>query len=219
MEDILDSISVEICDKVKSMIDITKIFKKKPEEAIPIIKKGITVLKKWKKEFDDTKRAIEEEQTVRRWDFQSTKDIFNPPMYMVTVLQDLEEACIITQEFYAILGPDLKAVTGSSEQIDLETEKVKDQVRKLEAFPRDVFSEKYSQMWKQTFENFKSQIYQIDSHVVALIDKTFSDRLNSSEGAFDLLSKFQNVKTREAIKELLTKKYDDVLRTYSKELS
>jgi len=73
------------------------------------------VLKKWKKEFDDTKRAIEEEQTVRRWDFQSTKDIFNPPIYMTTVLTDLEQACVIIQEFYAILGPDLKAVTGSSE--------------------------------------------------------------------------------------------------------
>jgi hypothetical protein len=34
MEDILDAISNEICDKVKSQIDITKIFKKKPEEAI-----------------------------------------------------------------------------------------------------------------------------------------------------------------------------------------
>jgi dynein heavy chain len=127
---------------------------------------------------------------VRRWDFPSYKDIFTPPQYMITVLSDLEQACIITQEFYAILGPDLKAVTGSSEQIDLETEKVKDQVRKLEAFPRDVFSDKYSQMWRQTFDNFKSQIAQIDQHVVALIDKTFSERLNSSEGAFDLLSKF-----------------------------
>jgi len=73
-------------------------------------------------------------------------------------------------------------------------------------------------MWKQTFDNFMSQIAQIDQHVVALIDKTFSDRLNSSEGAFDLLSKFQNVRTREAIKELLTRKYDDVLKTYSHEL-
>jgi len=40
------------------------------------------------------------------------------------------------------LGPDLKAVTGNAEQIDAENEKVKDQVRKLEAFPRDVFSDK-----------------------------------------------------------------------------
>jgi dynein heavy chain, axonemal len=126
MEDILDSISVEICDKVKSQIDITKIFKKPPQEAIALIQKAKAVLKKWKKEFDDTKRAIEEEQTVRRWDFQSTKEIFNPPQYIITVLNDLEEAQIIKEEFISILGPDLKAVTGSSDIIDMETEKVND---------------------------------------------------------------------------------------------
>lgn len=219
MEDILESISNEICDKVKAKIDIQNIFRMKPEDAIPIIQKGKVVLDKWRKEFEQTRRDIENEQTVKRWDFQKGKDIFKPPAYMISVLEDLEQACIITQEFYAILGADLKAVTGSSEQIDLENEKVRDQVRKLETFNRDVFSEKHAAAWQTTFDNFKSQIYQIDSHVVALIDKTFSDRLNSSEGAFDLLSKFQNVKTREAIKDLLTIKYDDVLRTYQQELS
>jgi len=58
----------------------------------------------------------------------------------------------------------------------------------------------------------------IDSQVVTLINNTFSENLNSSEGAFDLLSKFQNVKTREEIKKLLAKKYEDVLNTYQKEL-
>lgn len=99
---------------------------------------------------------------MRRWDFQSTKEIFNPPQYIVTILNDLEEAQIIKEEFLSILGPDLKAVTGSSDQIDMETEKVNDQVRKLESFSRDVFSEKHSQLWRSTFENFKSQITQID---------------------------------------------------------
>jgi hypothetical protein len=72
----------------------------------------------------------------------------------------------------------------------LEAEKVKDQVRKLEGFPRDVFQAKNESQWKSTFENFNQQIKQIDDHVVALIEKTFSDKLNSSEGAFDLLAKF-----------------------------
>jgi len=40
----------------------------------------------------------------------------------------------------------------------METDKVKDQVRKLENFAWDVFSEKYSQQWKTQFDNFKSQI-------------------------------------------------------------
>jgi len=83
---------------------------------------------------------------------------------MKTVLDDLEDACIIIQEFFAILGPDLKAVTGNAEQIDLENEKVKDQVKKLEAFPRDVFSDKPENRmkWKTLFTDFNSQIKQID---------------------------------------------------------
>jgi dynein heavy chain len=139
---------------------------------------------------------------------------------MKTVLEDLEQACIIIQEFYAILGPDLKAVTGNAEQIDAENEKVKDQVRKLEAFPRDVFSDKQENQlkWKTLFQDFNNSIKSIDQQVVNLIEKTFSEQLNSSEGAFNLLSKFQNVKTRDAIKVLLNDMYDDVLRRYELEL-
>jgi dynein heavy chain len=139
---------------------------------------------------------------------------------MKDVLEDLEQACIIIQEFYAILGPDLKAVTGNAEQIDAENEKVKDQVRKLEAFPRDVFSDKQENRlkWKTLFQDFNNSIKSIDAHVVTLIRNTFSDQLNSSEGAFNLLSKFQNVKTRDAIKVLLNNMYDDVLKRYEVEL-
>lgn len=137
---------------------------------------------------------------------------------MRTVLDDLEQACIITQEFYAILGPDLKAVTGSADKIDTEAEKVKEQVKKLETFYTDVFSKQHEGQWKSRFTEFVSQIKQIDQYVVQLLEKTFSEQLNSSEGAFDLLSKFQNIKTRDAIKSLLEDKYDDVLRRYQFEL-
>jgi dynein heavy chain len=111
---------------------------------------------------------------------------------MRNVLEDLEQACVIIQEFYAILGPDLKAVTGNAEQIDAENEKVKDQVRKLEAFPRDVFSDKQENQlkWKTLFQDFNNSIKSIDQQVVNLIEKTFGEQLNSSEGAFNLLSKF-----------------------------
>lgn len=81
-----------------------------------------------------------------------------------------------------------------------------------------MFCEAYRQQWKTQFEAFKNSINQIDTHVRGLIENTFSKQLNSSESAFDLLSKFQNVRTREAIKKLLKEKYDDVLRQYEKEL-
>jgi len=95
---------------------------------------------------------------------------------------------------------------------------VRDEVKKLEGFHYDVFNDKYADTWRTTFDQFNNSIKQIDSQVVSLIDKTFGEKLNSSEGAFDLLSKFQNVQTRQKIKELLTRKYDDVLKRYEIEL-
>ena len=157
---------------------------------IKIIKQGNSVLEKWKKEYDATKRDIEQQQTVKRWDFTRQKEIFEQSIHMREVLKDLEEACIITQEFYAILGPDLKAVTGDANSIDAETEKVKEQVKKLENIYTDVFAKQHEAQWKSRFSEFKTQIKQIDSHVVQLIEKTFADKLNSSEGAFNLLAKF-----------------------------
>jgi dynein heavy chain len=138
---------------------------------------------------------------------------------MITVLDNLKQTCVIISEFIAILGPDLMAVTGSVDQIDDKLEKVTQERRKLEDFPRDIFQPNNAEQWDATFKNFLNQIQTIDTQVVSLIDNTFSEKLNSSEGAFDLLAKFQNVKTRDAIKSLLTKKYEAVLKTYQKELN
>jgi dynein heavy chain len=179
MEDILESISNEICDKVKAQIDIDKIFKKKPEDAIKIIKQGKSVLVKWKRDFDATRRDIEVQQTVKRWDFSKVKEIFEQPLYMGTVLDDLERACVVVQEFFAILGPDLKAVTGSAKQIDEETEKVKEQVKKLVEFNTKsvggVFSQHSESKWRAAMGEFEAAIGQIDGQVTSLIRKTFSE--------------------------------------------
>lgn len=87
---------------------------------------------------------IEAETTVRRWDFSKQKEIFVKPKYMKSILDDLKRACTVLKEFFSLLGPDLKAVTGSSEQIDIVTDKVKESVGKLEGFPNDVFNSDYS---------------------------------------------------------------------------
>lgn len=47
MEDLLEAISNEICDKVRAKIDIRRIFRLKPELAINTINEGINVLDKW----------------------------------------------------------------------------------------------------------------------------------------------------------------------------
>lgn len=97
---------------------------------------------------------IEQEVTIRRWDFNRIKDIFTKPKHMKIILENFNTACVVLQEFFAILGNDLKAVTGSSDSINQITERVKDQVRKLETFSNDVFNPEYFTEWKATFQTF-----------------------------------------------------------------
>jgi hypothetical protein len=188
---ILRAISTEICQKVKDKVQLNTIFKiKNPHEAVRLIQQGKVVLTLWKHEFDKTRIEIEK-QAVRRWDFQQqSKEIFATPLHMVEVLNDLEKAHIVGQEFFAILSPELKAVTGDAATIEAEKEKVDSQIAKLESFNKDVFNEKFKASWAQSFDKFYDSIGNIDNAVRTLIENTFRDQLNSSEGAFDLLSNF-----------------------------
>lgn len=61
---------------------------------------------------------IETEITIKRWEFPNIKKIFNKPKHMKKILDNFSTACVIQQEFFAILGNDLKAVTGSSDSIN-----------------------------------------------------------------------------------------------------
>lgn len=219
MEDILEAISNEICKKVREKIDIKTIFKaQKPQKASALIQEGINVLEKWHREFNQTKQEIENQSTIRRWEFTRMKEIFAKPKHMKYILEDLNTACIVLKEFYAILGKDLKAVTGSSDQIEQVLDRVKEQVRKLENFPHDVFNQAYYDEWKATFSGFDTAIINIEQETVQLISHTFNKKLNSSEGAFNLLAKFKNVQTRPKILAEFSNKYDNVLGRYNDEL-
>jgi len=88
---------------------------------------------------------------------------------MISVLSNLEEAHTVQQEFYAILSPELKAVTGSAGLIEEEKEKVVNQLSKLETFNKDVFNETYKMGWNQLFEKFKESVNGIDTAVINLI--------------------------------------------------
>lgn len=218
-EEILEAISNEICSKVRGKIQINTIFKTRDiDAAITLIEQGIAVLDKWIQEFQRTRMKIESETSNQLWNFSKLKDIFQKPKHMKTILEDLKEACIILKEFQAILGPDLKAVTGSSTQIDAVYDDVVEQTRKLENFVNDVFNHEYLQEWHATFNAFKQAVETIDGKTSTLIIDTFKSNLSSSQGAFDLLSKFKNVKTRKRIEDVLSQKYQDVLVRYGKEL-
>lgn len=74
---------------------------------------------------------------------------------MTTILRNIKQACIVQKEFFAILGNDLKQVTGSSQQIDAVSETVTEQVQKLATFVNDVFNPDTLAEWTQTYSTFE----------------------------------------------------------------
>ena len=155
---------------------------------------------------------------MNRWEFPNTKNIFSKPLHMITILGDILKACKVLKEFQEILGPDLKQVTGSAETIDGVLNRVKDQIRKLVNFPNDVFHIEQQVDWNVTYSGFDTAITSVEQETATLLDTTFQEKLSSSENAFDLLTKFKDVDTREAIKDTLDGKYKNVLNRYNEEV-
>ena len=50
------------------------------------------------------------------------------------ILEDMRQVCTTLKEFYSLLGPDLKAVTGDADSIDEQKNKIVTEVAKLESF-------------------------------------------------------------------------------------
>jgi hypothetical protein len=112
---------------------------------------------------------------------------------MVVIIRNIGEACKVLKEFKAILGKELKQVTGSSDTIDAVSARVNEQIRKLVNFPNDVFNPEHHQDWQVAYGQFQSSIEAIETETTNLIQTTFEHKLSSSENAFDLLSKFKHL--------------------------
>ena len=64
---------------------------------------------------------------------------------------------------------------------------------------------------------FIETVLQIENKTKKFIDGSFN-HLRSAEGAFDLLQKFKNLKSRDSINKQMMDKFSDVLKRYSIEL-
>lgn len=217
MNELLEDLTNEICDKVKAKINLKTIFDINPETAIDLITTGQRVIDKWETQYSQTRQEIEGESGVRRWDY-NTAQLFGRPRYMRGILNELKDACTIRKEFITLLGPDLKAITGSSDQIDKVSDRVAEYINKLKEFGQDVFQSNHKEQWDGVFKSFLSNITNVENDTMNLINSTFSDELKSSEGAFTLLLKFKNIRTRARIEQQLTEKYGAVLAQYDREL-
>ena len=63
---------------------------------------------------------------------------------------------------------------------------------------------------------FEREVEIIENEAKAFINNSFRT-LRSAEGAFEMLMKFQHIRSREAINSLMMQKFNDILDQYEKE--
>ena len=114
MEPLFGRIGWEIANRVSTMISMRAIFK---EPAIRLITDAKYVLEKWKTSYMTMRQKIEESGRDNRWEFDRNK-LFARTDYMAQRCGDLLYVAEMLRDMRAMLGPELKAVTGDAKGID-----------------------------------------------------------------------------------------------------
>lgn len=92
--------------------------------------------------------AVDSNNTPRgRWEFDRNK-LFSRTRYMALRCTDLLFVAEMLRDMRAMLGPELKAVTGDAKGIDEVMSRVEALVVPLETAPFDLFDRRYQTSWE-----------------------------------------------------------------------
>uniref|UniRef100_A0AAY4CET6 Dynein heavy chain tail domain-containing protein n=1 Tax=Denticeps clupeoides TaxID=299321 RepID=A0AAY4CET6_9TELE len=177
---------------------------------------GKKVLDLWKTSYFEMRAKIEASGQDSRWEFDRKK-LFEKTDYMATICQDLYDILQTVEEFYNIFGPELKAVTGDPKRIDEVLHRVDSLVVPIEEINFDPFSIRKMGSWKMVMQDFITEVQAIEGEAMNFIDQSFK-ALRSATAAFELLLKFKNIPSRDAINKQMMKKFNDILAQYCKEI-
>lgn len=209
-------IAWEIANKVATVISVKTIFREPAPQAIRKIQDARACLEKWNKTYLAVREKIELSGRDQRWEFDK-KRLFDRTNYMRDRCADLAEVAEVLDNFHSILGSELKQVTGDAQGIDEVIAKVDGLVVPLETVPFDIFDKRYQTSWESVMAKFRSDVEQIEENTKSFMDTSFK-KLRSAEGAFDLLCKFRNIQSRDAIKQQMEQKIADILAQFEKEV-
>ncbi|XP_028292993.1 dynein heavy chain 10, axonemal [Gouania willdenowi] len=216
MVPLMERIGWQLCEGVAQVIDVHTLFTDERAASMSRVNMATQVLNQWRKSYFDVRAEIEELGRNPRWEFDRKK-LFERSDYMSSVCQDLYQVLQTLEEFSTIFGPELKSVTSDPKCIDEVLVRVDSLVLPVENISFNPFDVYKIGLWKTTMQEFYAAVQAIEGEAVAIIDHSFKT-LRSSAAAFDVLIKFKHVCTREAINQLLTRKFHDILAQYCKEV-
>ena len=169
----------------------------------------------WKDSYYKVRAKIEDSGRDSRWEFPKNR-LFDRTDHQAIICNELIKIAVILEEFYNIFGPELKAVTGEPKRIEEVTNRVKSLIVKIRSIPFEIFDILNLKKWQKVMEEFNHEVTEIETEAKVFINQSFK-KLRSSEGAFEMLLRFKNIRSREAINNELMKKFTDILTQYVKE--
>nr|XP_057927446.1 dynein axonemal heavy chain 10-like isoform X3 [Doryrhamphus excisus] len=216
MVPLMERIVWQLSERVSQVIDLQVLFKDERDVAKTKVDEAKQVLELWKFSYFEVRAEIEEGGTGKRWEFDRRR-LFEKTDYMAAICLDLCNVLRNLEEFYNIFSPELKSVTLDPKRFDEMLTNVDNLILPFEASNFDIFDSCKMSSWKIIMQNFNSSVYAIEREVIAFIDQSFRT-LRSSTAAFEMLMKYKDIRSRQAINNHLTKKTNDVLAQYCREV-
>jgi dynein heavy chain len=217
MVPLMARIAGEISRQVSKKVAVPDIFQLRPAAAIMVINEARTVLLEWEKCYLRVRLRIEKDEGDHRWEFDR-KRLFDKTSYMAKICNHLLEVATVLDQFGKFLGPELKAVTGDSDGIDVMTRRVEKLSEPLNSTSFDIFDREYKTSWDAIMTEFSESVATIEAMTSTFINSSF-ENLRSAEAAFDLLQRFRNIESRDSINKQMMEKFDDILTRLDVELS
>lgn len=174
------------------------------------------MMRKWKAAYLDTRHSIEVSGKGMRWEFDQRR-LFKDTEYISNVCKDLNVIASVLQDFYNIFGAQLKSIINDPAQIDAIVKRVGKLIIPIQESDFNIFSEFNRENWDATMNWFDIEVVSLENEAKVFIDECFMV-LISAEEALSMLLKFRNMKTRDAIQDQLSGKFDVIMQQFSKEI-
>ncbi|NXY70120.1 DYH10 protein, partial [Glareola pratincola] len=158
MVPLMERIAWEISKRVYKVVDLHTLFKEDRAAAKKKIAEAKSTLEQWKKCYFAVRAQIETSGREQHWEFDR-KRLFEKTDYMASICQDVYDILqVITEEFYNVFGPELKAVTGDPKRVDDLVRAVNGLTSPMEELTFDLFSTENVHDWKLVMEEFKEEV-------------------------------------------------------------
>lgn len=214
---LMERISWQLCQNIMKNLEIKYVFNKSLDEVSKQTQDGHFMMKNWKICYLKTRESIEVSGKGIRWEFDQPR-LFKETEYIAKVCDDLNKISSVLQDFYNIFGAELKLVINDPSQIDIIIKKVDETIMPIKNADFNVYTEFNKENWDATIDYFYFEVKNLEKEAKFFIDECFMV-LISAEEALEVLLKFKNIKTRQAIQEQLLLKFDVIMQQFSKEIN